>query len=161
VLTVIRDVANAGHAVISTIHQPATEVFEMFDNLLLLQRGGRTVYMGPLGPSSAAMTGYFARNGAVRIASSENPADYMLREADSKPQQAGVGSWADVWLQSSEHEQSTEILSSAALLSTSASVSPSAVPFSYGTTEFPGAWYRVCVCLSFSLFQVYTFSLCL
>ncbi len=110
------------------------------------------MYMGPLGPSSAAMTGYFARNGAARIASSENPADYMLREADSKPQQAGVGSWADVWLQSSEYEQSIEILSSAALSSTSASLSPSAVPFSYDTTEFPGAWRRVCGLLIFFSF---------
>ena len=37
VMTALRDVANAGHAIVSTIHQPSAEVFEKFDSLLLLQ----------------------------------------------------------------------------------------------------------------------------
>jgi hypothetical protein len=39
--------------VISTIHQPSREIFLMFDDLLLLQRGGWQVYFGPLGANRA------------------------------------------------------------------------------------------------------------
>jgi ABC-type multidrug transport system ATPase subunit len=63
VMTVIRDVCSAGHAVVSTIHQPSTEVFEMFDRILLLQRGGKTVYFGDLGEKSSQLLSYFAAAG--------------------------------------------------------------------------------------------------
>ena len=116
VMNVIRDVCNAGYAVVSTIHQPAAEIFEMFDALLLLQRGGKTVYCGELGSHSATLTSYLERNGAKPCKPNEvcratghrscadihpsvlqNPADYMLREiAPPGPGQAGVD-WPTVW----------------------------------------------------------------
>jgi len=46
-------VAKMGRTVISTIHQPSREIFLMFDDLLLLQRGGWQAYFGPLGPAPA------------------------------------------------------------------------------------------------------------
>ena len=64
VMTVIRNVASAGHAVVSTIHQPSTQVFEMFDEILLLQKGGLTVYFGDLGASSEKMVKYLEAAGA-------------------------------------------------------------------------------------------------
>ena len=39
VMTEVKKVANMGRTVISTIHQPSREIFLMFDDLLLLQRG--------------------------------------------------------------------------------------------------------------------------
>ena len=48
----------------STIHQPSTEVFEMFDAVLLLQRGGRTVFFGELGTDSHTMIAYLEACGA-------------------------------------------------------------------------------------------------
>ncbi|TMW67843.1 hypothetical protein Poli38472_007515 [Pythium oligandrum] len=45
----VRKVANTGRTIVCTIHQPSTEVFMLFDSLLLLKRGGQTVYFGDLG----------------------------------------------------------------------------------------------------------------
>ncbi|OWZ03879.1 ABC transporter, partial [Phytophthora megakarya] len=44
----IRKVANSGRTIICTIYQPSYEVFSVFDNLLLLKRGGETVFSANL-----------------------------------------------------------------------------------------------------------------
>lgn len=45
VIQTIRNIACDGRTVISSIHQPSSEVFALFDDLSLLS-GGRTVYFG-------------------------------------------------------------------------------------------------------------------
>lgn len=42
----LKKLAGAGQAILCTIHQPNAALFENFDRLLLLQRGGQTVYFG-------------------------------------------------------------------------------------------------------------------
>ena len=61
-------------AVVCTIHQPALEVFTLFDSILLLQKGGRVAFFGPI----AAMEEYFTGQGFERCADGMNPADYAL-----------------------------------------------------------------------------------
>lgn len=46
VMTVLRIMASGGRTIISTIHQPSSEVYEMFDQLLIMAEG-RVAYMGP------------------------------------------------------------------------------------------------------------------
>ena len=58
VMRAVRNVALSGRTVMVTIHQPSIEIFESFDNLLLLQRGGRTTYFGPLGAESNQLISY-------------------------------------------------------------------------------------------------------
>ena len=48
----LRKLADAGQAILCTIHQPSSVLFEYFDQLLLLKSGGRTVYFGELGHDS-------------------------------------------------------------------------------------------------------------
>ena len=42
-------VARGGVTAAAVIHQPSYEIFEMFDDLMMLGKGGRTVYYGPQG----------------------------------------------------------------------------------------------------------------
>ncbi|KAL8871421.1 MAG: hypothetical protein Q9198_007424, partial [Flavoplaca austrocitrina] len=48
----LRKLADSGQALLVTIHQPSSVLFEHFDELLLLKSGGRIVYHGPLGKDS-------------------------------------------------------------------------------------------------------------
>ncbi|ETW05787.1 hypothetical protein H310_03471 [Aphanomyces invadans] len=80
VMSGIRRIASTGRTVVCTIHQPSTEVFEMFDRLLLLQRGGQTVFFGDLGPQSIHLIEYFSRVDAALppLVEGANPATWML-----------------------------------------------------------------------------------
>lgn len=55
------------------IHQPSAELFQVFDRVLLLKKGGRTVYFGDLGHNSTTIIDYFERNGARKCLHEENP----------------------------------------------------------------------------------------
>lgn len=75
VMRVIRNVARTGRTIVCTIHQPNAEIFSMFDQLLLLARGGRCVYHGPiiqLQPYLEAIPGTLPKPAHV------NPATWML-----------------------------------------------------------------------------------
>lgn len=58
VMRAIRKVAATQRAVICTIHQPSTYLFEMFDALLLLKKGGQPVFFGQLGENSSKLIAY-------------------------------------------------------------------------------------------------------
>ncbi|OQR88512.1 ATP-binding Cassette (ABC) Superfamily, partial [Thraustotheca clavata] len=79
IMTGIRKIASTGRTVVCTIHQPSTEVFEMFDNLLLLKRGGETVFFGELGLHAVNMINYFKSiPNTPRLIEGSNPATWML-----------------------------------------------------------------------------------
>ncbi|KAL2654248.1 hypothetical protein R1flu_022376 [Riccia fluitans] len=79
VMRTVRNTVDTGRTVVCTIHQPSIDIFEAFDELLLLKRGGRTIYAGPLGRRSRRMIQYFeAVPGAPKIAEGYNPATWML-----------------------------------------------------------------------------------
>ena len=78
VMHITKRVAATGVPVICTIHQPSAELFLMFDNLLLMQPGGRVLYYGPLGDNAATVVDYFGRQGKYPTPR-ENPADFVLR----------------------------------------------------------------------------------
>ncbi|EFJ39882.1 hypothetical protein VOLCADRAFT_40167, partial [Volvox carteri f. nagariensis] len=79
VMRAVRNIARNGRTVMVTIHQPSIEIFEAFDQLLLIQRGGLTTYFGPLGLHSADLISYFmAVPGTPALPSGFNPATWML-----------------------------------------------------------------------------------
>uniref|UniRef100_K3WZJ7 ABC transporter domain-containing protein n=1 Tax=Globisporangium ultimum (strain ATCC 200006 / CBS 805.95 / DAOM BR144) TaxID=431595 RepID=K3WZJ7_GLOUD len=75
----VRKVANTGRTIICTIHQPSSEVFFLFDRLLLLKRGGETVFFGDLGVGCHNLVNYFeAIPGIASLPEGYNPATWML-----------------------------------------------------------------------------------
>jgi ABC-2 type transporter len=122
----LRKIADTGRTVCCTIHQPSSSVFILFvsiapwssfcyrhpnifshvlfilfcrglqDNLLLLKKGGHSVFFGELGESSSKMIEYFERNGANPIDVGDNPANWMLRILDSG------ADYGDIYLKSPE-----------------------------------------------------------
>lgn len=98
----MRKLADQGQAILCTIHQPSSLLFESFDRLLLLEKGGETVYFGEIGQDSGVIREYFGRHGA-HCPSNVNPAEYMLEAigAGVTPR-VGKRDWKDIWLESPE-----------------------------------------------------------
>ncbi|CAN6481684.1 unnamed protein product [Victoria cruziana] len=69
----LRSLARDGRTVIASIHQPSSEVFELFDRLCLLS-GGRQVYFGKVSEAHE----FFAQAG-FPCPSLRNPSDHYLR----------------------------------------------------------------------------------
>ncbi|ETN20088.1 hypothetical protein PPTG_03170 [Phytophthora nicotianae INRA-310] len=75
----VRKVADSGRTIICTIHQPSSEVFYLFDSLLLLKRGGETVFYGNLGKNCRNLVDYFEDiPGVAPLPKGYNPATWML-----------------------------------------------------------------------------------
>ncbi|KAG2783861.1 Pleiotropic drug resistance protein 3 [Phytophthora cactorum] len=75
----VRKVANTGRTILCTIHQPSTEVFTLFDSLLLLKNGGETVFFGDLGGRCRNLIDYFEGIPQVpKLPDGYNPATWML-----------------------------------------------------------------------------------
>ncbi|CAA0805816.1 ABC transporter G family member 15 [Striga hermonthica] len=73
VIQSIKNLARDGRTVISSVHQPSSEVFALFDDLYLLS-GGETVYFG----EAKMATKFFAESG-FPCPSRRNPSDHFLR----------------------------------------------------------------------------------
>mmetsp|Transcript_6808 Transcript_6808/g.11284 ORF Transcript_6808/g.11284 Transcript_6808/m.11284 type:complete len:1439 (+) Transcript_6808:110-4426(+) len=74
----IKRVAASGRSVVCTIHQPSVFIFNSFESLLLLRRGGQTVFYGDLGEKSTNLIKYFEGAPGVVPCGRHNPATWML-----------------------------------------------------------------------------------
>ena len=72
VVVAMRDLAEEQKVVISTIHQPSSEILQMFDELLILHQG-RCIFQGHF----EELRPYFKRKG-VEIPNFTNPVEYIL-----------------------------------------------------------------------------------
>ncbi|KAL4882943.1 ABC-2 type transporter-domain-containing protein [Aspergillus karnatakaensis] len=103
--TLLRKLADHGQAILCTIHQPSALLFQQFDRLLLLAKGGRTVYFGDIGENSRTLIDYFTRNGAEPCAADQNPAEWMLHVIGAAPGSSAICDWAETWRSSPEFTQ--------------------------------------------------------
>ncbi|PNP40055.1 hypothetical protein TGAMA5MH_07977 [Trichoderma gamsii] len=100
----LRKLADAGQAVLVTIHQPSAQLFAQFDTLLLLAKGGKTVYFGDIGQNANTIKDYFGRHGAP-CPPEANPAEHMIDVVSGNGHPDWNQDWNQIWLQSPEHDQ--------------------------------------------------------
>ena len=75
----IKRIAASGRSIVCTIHQPSAIIFSSFDSLLLLRRGGQTVFFGNLGVNCFELISFFESVPNVpSISHNVNPATWML-----------------------------------------------------------------------------------
>ncbi|WYZ42701.1 hypothetical protein EsH8_VI_000400 [Colletotrichum jinshuiense] len=94
----------SGQAILCTIHQPSASLFQRFDRLLLLARGGRTVYFGDIGKNSHILLEYLSRQGAPAYQTGSNPAEYMLEVIGAAPKAHSEIDWPSIWRESREYQ---------------------------------------------------------
>lgn len=105
ILLLLRKLTSHGQAILCTIHQPSASLFEQFDRLLFLAKGGRTTYFGPVGKGSRILIDYFERNGAVKYPAGENPAEWMFTAVGAAPGSSTNVDWHQAWLSSPERSE--------------------------------------------------------
>ncbi|KAM7193864.1 P-loop containing nucleoside triphosphate hydrolase protein [Rhypophila sp. PSN 637] len=112
----LRKLCQDGQTVLCTIHQPSASLLQMFDKLLLLDRG-KTVYFGDVGQDSGTVISYFQKRHVRPIEADENPAEWILHAIinnDGNDNDRGRGrlqkSWNEYWLESDEFKTSQTYL---------------------------------------------------
>ena len=73
VVQLLRQLARSGCTVLTTIHQPSSEVFFLFDNVTLLLGGGRLIYDA----ATKDLVAHLAENG-FPCPQNYNPADFVM-----------------------------------------------------------------------------------
>jgi ABC-type multidrug transport system permease subunit/ABC-type multidrug transport system ATPase subunit len=111
ILDLIDTLTAHGQAILCTIHQPSAMLFQRFDRLLFLARGGKTVYFGDIGEQSSILSSYFERNGAPKLSLEANPAEWMLEVIGAAPGSHSDVDWPAVWRESPERVKVREHLS--------------------------------------------------
>ncbi|KAL5750509.1 hypothetical protein ACOSP7_025112 [Xanthoceras sorbifolium] len=104
VMRAVRNTVDTGRTVVCTIHQPSIDIFEAFDELLLMKRGGRVINGGKLGVQSQIMVDYFqAISGITPIPSGYNPATWMLEVTTPAIEQRLSVDFADLYRKSDQY----------------------------------------------------------
>ncbi|KAG1767598.1 ABC-2 type transporter-domain-containing protein [Suillus placidus] len=150
IMKFLRELANNGQAILCTIHQPSGELFQVFDRLLLLKKGGQTVYFGDIGEGSSTMLEYFKRNGAPQCNPDANPAEYMLDVIGAGATASTSVDWHSIWKNSSEASTLQEEIENIHNEGRALPVVQAAQP-----TEFVTSWYHQLMALTQRNFQAY------
>ncbi|KAM1523847.1 hypothetical protein ACFX10_008508 [Malus domestica] len=111
VMRTVRNTVDTGRTVVCTIHQPNIDIFEAFDQLLLMKRGGQVIYDGPLGRHSHKLVEHFeAIPGVTKIKDGYNPATWMLEvTAPAVEAQLDVD-FANIYVNSLLYQRNQELI---------------------------------------------------
>lgn len=102
----LKVLASRGLAILCTIHQPTEAIFQEFDNVILLGKGGKACYFGDIGPNAREVLDYFESNGARKCEPHENPAEYILETLSADATTTGnTKDWTAVWNRSNRKEK--------------------------------------------------------
>ncbi|MBA0565214.1 hypothetical protein Golob_010102 [Gossypium lobatum] len=111
VMRTVRNTVDTGRTVVCTIHQPSIDIFESFDELLLMKRGGQIIYAGPLGRNSHNLVQYFeAIPGVPKIKEGYNPATWMLEITAPAVENQLNADFAEIYAESSLYQRNQELI---------------------------------------------------
>ncbi|XP_027344301.1 pleiotropic drug resistance protein 1-like isoform X1 [Abrus precatorius] len=111
VMRTVRNTVDTGRTVVCTIHQPSIDIFEAFDELFLMKRGGLEIYVGPLGRHSSQLIKYFESiEGVSKIKDGYNPATWML-EVTTTAQELSLGvDFTDLYKNSDLYRRNKQLI---------------------------------------------------
>lgn len=105
IIQLLKKLSRSGYTILCTIHQPSAILMDGFDNLLLLAKGGKAVYEGPLGEHCSTALNYFAQHAEPCKIPEENPAEYLLATVGAGSRSQVTADWAQIWLESKEKRE--------------------------------------------------------
>ncbi|KAF2999430.1 hypothetical protein E8E13_007547 [Curvularia kusanoi] len=105
IVQLLKKLSRSGYTILCTIHQPSAILMDGFDDLLLLAKGGKTVYEGPLGEHCSIALKYFSRHVEPCKVPEENPAEYLLATVGAGSRSQVTADWAKIWLESKEERE--------------------------------------------------------
>ncbi|KAF3069069.1 ABC transporter CDR4 [Daldinia childiae] len=152
ICTLLRRLADNGQAILCTIHQPSSQLFQMFDQLLFLERGGRTLYFGDIGSQATTLIQYFQDGGARSCDPGENPAEWILdvTGAHRNPSQKTID-WSETWRKSPQRQEVKHQLAAIKERSSTTAVSQSYQP----RDEFAASSLNQLILVTHRIFQEY------
>lgn len=102
----LKKLAQAGQAIVCTIHQPSSVLIQEFDRILALNPGGNVIYNGPVGENGKDVTKYFGDRG-VECPPEKNVAEFILETAAKRPKGKDGKriNWNDEWLNSNNKKE--------------------------------------------------------
>ncbi|TQE09771.1 hypothetical protein C1H46_004545 [Malus baccata] len=119
VMREVRNTVDTGRTVVCTIHQPSIDIFDAFDELFVLKKGGQEIYVGSLGRHSCNLIKYFEGiDNVSKIRDGYNPATWMLEVTSSAKEMAMEIDFAEVYKNSELYRRNKELITE---LSTTAS----------------------------------------
>ncbi|KAJ7951718.1 Pleiotropic drug resistance ABC transporter [Quillaja saponaria] len=138
VMRTVRNTVDTGRTVVCTIHQPSIDIFEAFDELLLMKKGGQVIYHGPLGRNSHKIIQYFeAVPGVPKIKDKYNPATWMLEVTS-------IGAEVRLVMDFAEHYKSSSLYQQNKALVKELSIPPSGAKDLYFATQFSQSTWGQC-----------------
>ncbi|XP_062018350.1 pleiotropic drug resistance protein 2-like [Rosa rugosa] len=111
VMRTVRNTVDTGRTVVCTIHQPSIDIFEAFDELFLMKRGGQVTYAGPLGRQSYKLVEYFeAIPGVPKIKEGYNPATWMLEVSSAAVETQLNIDFAEIYANSELYKRNQDLI---------------------------------------------------
>ncbi|XP_027364375.1 pleiotropic drug resistance protein 2-like [Abrus precatorius] len=147
VMRTVRNTVDTGRTVVCTIHQPSIDIFENFDELLLMKRGGQVIYGGPLGQNSQKLIEYFeAITGVPKIKDGYNPSTWMLEITSPVAESHLNIDFAEVYTKSDLYQNNQELIKElfTPLPGTKELYFPSKYSQSFGTQCKACFWKQYC-----------------
>ena len=135
IILLLRKLADAGQSILCTIHQPAAELIETFDSLLLLVRGGKVAYDCPMGSKCLDAIDHLSKYGRP-CGETENPAEYFLDVIGAGSRNNQTDDWAQIWLNSETREKRKSLLDEMASVSPSQEDSLAQYDRTYATSVY-------------------------